>query len=41
MLVKGVKGVNWYLYRLYCYRNGLAEGVLKNFIDYMKGHERK
>ena len=36
MMVKGVKGVNWLLYRLYCYRNGLSEGQLKVFIQYMK-----
>ena len=37
MLIKGVKGVNWLMYKLYCHNNGLVEGDLKVFTNYMKG----
>lgn len=36
-MVRGVKRVNWLLYRLHCHNNGLTEGDLKTFINYMEG----
>ena len=36
MLIKGVKSVNWIMYKLYCHNNGLVEGNLRVFTNYMK-----
>ncbi|MEG1009915.1 MAG: hypothetical protein RSF67_08940 [Clostridia bacterium] len=36
MKVSNIYSYNWYLYKLYCYRNGLTEGQFKNFKKYME-----
>lgn len=44
MIMKNLKGINWHLYKLYCYRNGLSEGQyinLKNYIETRLNYEDK
>lgn len=37
MKVKGIKAINWLLYKQYCWRYGLSEGNFQNLKNYVEG----